>query len=1399
EIANTCVDAYPAPSSAPYGVNYRPGSRLVKVQISNSVYAVGPNNSKLMIDSPEVATALYGANWATLVRDISDAYWPNIVTTGATISTNVPHDGMLLQTASSNDVFHVVDGMKYLVVGDVLDTSEVRTVATAVFDAVETGTGTVTAASVVEDATQLGGMPSVPGDDTPAVGGDVTVSLAASTPASGYVAKGGYNVTFAKFTFTATGGAARVDKVVIQRDGLGADADISAIRLYDGSTQVGSDQALNTVTHLATFNNLNWDLAAGESRTLTVKADTASGATGTYDYLKVTSAELEGTGTITGYPVQGSNMQYHSVSVGGLDVDVNTTPAAKTIISGATEQELVSFNFAASSTEGAYLESFMLTNNGTITDDNLCNFVVKDGATVVGGYSGCLSGGTATLTMDGDSGFFVKLSTSKNLSVFADVGAGITVTTRSIILSIAEAKDVTATGDLAKTQYVVTSGDWTTFTAETGATHTVDQGTLTVAINTATNPTAINFVNGVAHNKIAAYRFTAGSTEGMKVTRLRLTASSGIDSTDWSNYQLYTYDADTDVETSIGSAQSLSGSSITFEDTSDGLFDVEAGKYVVVHVYTDVNTAASYTDNSGSVYIGSTNTNLIVKAKGMSSGDYIAAGDVTLSSVAAANAVVFGIDTTGTLTLAAANDTPAATSIAKGVTNFDFAHFKLTATGEDITVSQLIVGAYNGSGTGSSASGTNDYVNVKLWDITDAANPVQLGSTVAGGSSASSSFSFSLTVPKDESRYLKVTADVPTNSDAGYLHFRVGDASAITSTGIASGTELTETVSSPNGKVMTVSTPTVSVSWASGVTNNMVANASDQTLGTLQLTAGQYEDIKINSIKILVDDATPVAAGSSADTDLTGFHLVGTDGTQYGVTKNLTGGTPDYAQFSGITNLTVTKGTTKILYIVANVAGTSGTYYVGTTAITDIVGTGLVSGTAATISGTGTGRANAINSVATLTLALDAANPVTSLKAVGAAGSGTEEEFLRLAIDAQYEDVDVTKIIFRAVGGNSSDVVQQAFTDNGIKLYHKVGTASETLVGSGTLVSSTVDGISTYYSVTFNVNQGDLRIGKSTDDVLIVKGLLRGTDSGLTTAVSPLFSIGNGTNADDSLYIEARGVQSGTALDDAQFNSTNGVNLSGNQLKVYKSYPTFTYVNPGTTLVSGVENDIYSFKARANGGDVALKQLEFTIDIVDNVGTIDNSIAVHTFKLYRGDTNLTDNVKIQAASSTAGEASLEGATSQFSNATGTGKLFYITWTGTNEELIPTGAEYTYTIKATTAGFNTDADNDYIRVRMNNSEATTEIVLASEPLFYLSPWGSSTGELDILTLDDYTLDGTKQATTSIIWSDRSSASTTHSAATGTMVGVLGGTASSSGDWYNGYYVKDVPTNYSMLVR
>lgn len=1392
-VPTSCVDTYTTPTKVPLGVSYRPGSMLVKTVLNSDVYVVEQGNVRRKLTSEAVASALYGATWTSKVRDVADEWWGNLTKASTDVTEAKPHNGMLVKTDGSSTVYSVQDGKLYMVDGDVTGWAQV--VSQTVLDTLEVADTTVTKDSLTADPTQ-GGITETPGEEA-ATGGTVTVKLAGNTTPADYIAKGAYNAEFAKFTFKATTDL-RVDEIELQRAGLGVDADITAVRLYDGVKQIGSDQALNTLTHKALFKNLNWDLKAGETKTLTVKADTATGASGTNDYFQVNSVALEGTGTVSGsFPLKGNAMQYHAVAVGGLDIDVLTAPGAKTIISGATEQELVAFSFVASSSEGVYLKSFGLTNTGTISDDKLCNFVVKDGATVVGKNTACLDSADVMIELDGN-GLFIDKSKSKNLSVYADVGAEITLTTRTIILQMDDSKDVIAVGDDSKAQYVVTDDDWTSFDTEIGPTMTVDQGTLTVAHNTGTAPVASDLVYGVPDNKVAAFRFTAGSTEGMKVTRFRLTAS-GVDSADWSNFRLFTYDESTGKETQVGSPSSISGTTITFEDTADGLFDVAAGKYTIVHVYTDVSSAASYTQNSGSVYVGTgTNTNLLVKAKGVKSNDFVAAADITLSSVAQANAVVFGRATAGTLTVTLDSSTPSADSIAKGVTGRDFAHFKLQATGEDISVTQLIVNAYNSNGnTNSAASGTNDYSNVKLWDITDSANPVQLGTTATAGSTASTTFSFSLTVKKDSYKLVKVTADVPSNSDASYLNFRLDDGASLTSTGVASGTDVSETVSSADGNTMTVATPTVTVTWAAGATENVVTNASDQTLGTLQLTAGQFETIKVTSIKISADDATPVAGTSSADTDLTSLRLVGTDGTQYGVTKNLTTGTPDTATFDAISNLTVTKGQTKIIYIKAKIAGSSGTYYVGTAATTDIVATGLDSGNSATISGTGTGRANAIQSVANLSFALDPANPLTTIKAVGANGSTSEEEFLRLSVDTVYEDVNMTKLVFQLVGGDSSDVAHQAFDDNGIKLYHKVGSGSEKLIGSATAVSSTTNGLSTYYTATFNINSGDLMVSKTADDVVILKATLKGVDEGLTSGVSPLFRLGNNTAADDSLFVEARGVSSGTALDDGQFNASSALSLTGNQMKAYKAYPSFEYVSPGTTLVNGVENEIYKFKVTANGGNVGLKQLEFTIDIVDNVGTIDNSMAVHTFKLYRGDTNLTDSVKIHTASAVA-EASLEDASSRFSAATGTGKLFYITWTGTNEEVVPSGTSYTYTIKATTAGFSTDADNDYVRVRLNNGQATTEIVLAAfgTQTTFLSPWGTGTGSVDFLTLDDGTLDSTLAATTSIIWSDRSSATTTNRATTGTY---NDGVASGSGDWWNGYFLKEVPTNYSQLVR
>jgi hypothetical protein len=57
-------------------VTYKPGSNLVKILSNPKVYAVGRNGTLRWISSPELATQLYGADWATQVRDIPDGFFP---------------------------------------------------------------------------------------------------------------------------------------------------------------------------------------------------------------------------------------------------------------------------------------------------------------------------------------------------------------------------------------------------------------------------------------------------------------------------------------------------------------------------------------------------------------------------------------------------------------------------------------------------------------------------------------------------------------------------------------------------------------------------------------------------------------------------------------------------------------------------------------------------------------------------------------------------------------------------------------------------------------------------------------------------------------------------------------------------------------------------------------------------------------------------------------------------------------------------------------------------------------------------------------------------------------------------------------------------------------------------
>lgn len=103
-ISNECYNTFQFPTVAPYGVNFRPGSYIIKRSSSDLLYAIEPGN-KLAKITPAVAATLYGANYQ--VKIVADVFWPNFIARGPDITTSVPHPGMLLKLATDAKVWYV--------------------------------------------------------------------------------------------------------------------------------------------------------------------------------------------------------------------------------------------------------------------------------------------------------------------------------------------------------------------------------------------------------------------------------------------------------------------------------------------------------------------------------------------------------------------------------------------------------------------------------------------------------------------------------------------------------------------------------------------------------------------------------------------------------------------------------------------------------------------------------------------------------------------------------------------------------------------------------------------------------------------------------------------------------------------------------------------------------------------------------------------------------------------------------------------------------------------------------------------------------------------------------------------------------------------------------------------
>lgn len=899
------------------------------------------------------------------------------------------------------------------------------------------------------------------GTGTGEVGTAAIISLAADTPAAFQTALNAQDVIFTKIKFSAGASAYTVSTIVIARGGVAADADISSIKLYDGSTQIGSTQALNTTTHKATFTNLNWNIPAYSVKYLTVKGSIAASGTAIVgDSIRLgiyAASDITSTVTPSGtFPIWGNARTIAGISVGNLDVDATAAPAAATILSGATDQQIACWKFAASSTEGFNVNSIRVTHVGTAARVDLSNLLLKVSGAQIGSSVAELDLSNA-ITFDlSSSPLSINAGSAKTVCAYADIGGGIW-TGRTVKFEITQYTDVVAYGANSGGATTITHDIGTAYAKETGALMTIGQGSLTIALDAAENPSSQNYVKGTSNRPITAIKFSTGSREGVRITKIRLSLTGNI--TDISNVTLW------DGTTQIAGPASAISSYVTFGANTvgwdvSGLFDIEASQNKTLVVKADIPSGATALNEIKLSIADSAD----IWADGLSSQYDLPTDDISGTAIGNLH-IVTG---SGSLAVSLSADTPAAQTIVKGAVNKVLAKINLTAgSGEDILVSSITVRCYVGSGTDTPCTnGTT--TNIKLLK----SDGSQYGSTVSSPT-ASASFTGNLTVAAAQTVTLSVVADIPTGSGAASVHFdipNIADAlvkDEFDSTGASSAADIVET-GSATGKLIDLGAGTVTVTAAATPADQiLIIGASQVPFVDLVFSAGTAEDVRVTRIKL---NSSTLNEGTTTDV----AHIALYEGsTILTVQKSLTASTTanHYVVFSAsdflnLSGITITKGQQKRITVKADVPSTASStnnIAFGIAHAASVTFVGLSSNTTpdptitpATDSLTGANYVAAgdadLNLVTLaekgiLTISTNADTPIAAIQSVGSAPTVvTGIAFHKSQFAATLEDIDIKSISVTRSGGSDADFAYITLWDGSTQL----GSAQTLSNGSST-------------------------------------------------------------------------------------------------------------------------------------------------------------------------------------------------------------------------------------------------------------------------------------------------------------------------------------------------------------
>ncbi|MEK7637917.1 MAG: hypothetical protein AAB375_00620 [Patescibacteria group bacterium] len=701
-----------------------------------------------------------------------------------------------------------------------------------------------------------------------AVSGPIGASLSSDNPASGTLVQGQASADLAHFTFSGNGS---VTNIVLDRLGVSADATLTNVYLYDGSKRLTDSATVSSGK--ITFNDSQGLFQVSGSKTISVKSDILSTATGETIGVRLSSYTPSSASVI----VTSLSGNLHSIATATLATvvlaaDASTTPSANTALDPA--DDIVIFqNTATVGVRYVWLKSLQFRVIGSVNVGDLQNFrLYADGVQVGSAQSQTDANGYVVFDVSGSP---KKLETGgRVLKVLANVVGG---SNKNFTVSIRQAPDISTSDSQYNAGVLATQTG--SFPAEAGQ-QTISQGTLTITKKT--DSPAGDVVKDASGVVLARFEFKANG-ERLKVENLRVSNTSSPDQFALRNGALF---AD---GVQIGSTQTIwedsspvASSAAAYTEFSLGSsLIVEPGHPKIVEIRADIfdasgtNNVAANATITANLVVGSSNVQRLVSLNYFNSAATVG-NQVTVKTGSFSAAKYTGY----------ANQ-----SVVTPKTLLKLGHYTLTAaSSENINVNTLVLDL-DGTNDGSVASKTTD-VFLKVYS--DSGSLLYTSPAKATVSStASSSYSVNLTIPVNKTYQVEVWGNLDTvalTSKTLITHLLASGVTANSSTATSTSEVVGQTITTQSGalNVQTASYPAAALR-VGGTT------ASTYAFGLQP----QYDDFTLDEVYVdIASDSLGVGMASSSGAVAT---LILKDGASLNASTVLTlSGTLASASFTGL-------------------------------------------------------------------------------------------------------------------------------------------------------------------------------------------------------------------------------------------------------------------------------------------------------------------------------------------------------------------------------------------------------------------------------------------------------------------------------------------------------------------